>query len=56
MNQGTQARLCDNLEGLGWGGRGEGGSRRGGHSDTYGSAMLMCGRNQHNIVIILKNK
>ena len=35
--------------GVGWGRRWEGSSRGRGHSHTYGSAMLMYGRNQHNI-------
>ena len=39
-----------------WGGRWDGGSIGRGHMDTYGWSMLMYGRNQHNIVIILQLK
>ena len=35
MTQGTQSR-ANNLEGWGWGGREEGGSRGRGHMYTYG--------------------
>ena len=38
--------LCNNLEG--W--DGEGGSRGRRHRYTYGWFMLICGRNQHNII------
>ena len=40
--------------GIGWGGLCEGGSGCGGNMYTYGKFMLMCGKNHHNIVIILK--
>ena len=46
----TNLLLCDNLEGLGWGGRREGGSGGGGHLCSYGRFVLTYGRNQHNIV------
>ena len=39
-----------------WGGRWEEGSTGRGHMYTYGWPMLMYGRNQHNIVIILQFK
>ena len=42
--------------GMGWGGRREGGSRGRGHMYTYDWAMLMYGKTQHNIVIILQLK
>ena len=45
-----KALLCDNLEG--W--DGEGGLRGRGHVYIYGRFMLMYGRHQHNIVIILQ--
>ena len=58
MTQGVQTGVCDNLEGLDEAGRREGGSRGKGHMYTYGSFMLMYGRNQHNTVkaIILQLK
>ena len=59
-----KSHLSQHIDGLlwlrisrgGWGGRGEGSSRGRGHMCTYDSSMLMCGRNQHNIVIILQLK
>ena len=41
---------------VGWGGRREAGSGRGGHVYTYGWFMLMYSRKHHNIVIILQLK
>ena len=41
--------LCDNQEGVGSGGRWEGGSRGKRHVYTYGWFMSIHGRNQHNI-------
>ena len=40
--------LCDDLEGQDGGG--EGGSGRWGPAHTHGQFMLMCERNQHDIV------
>ena len=37
-------------------GRGGEGVRRSGHTDACGWLTLMCGRGQHNIVIILQLK
>ena len=45
--------LYNNLEGLGWGERWEGGSRGRGHMCTYGWFMLIYSRNQYCKAIIL---
>ena len=56
MTRGTQMGPLWQPRRVGWGERLEGGSRGRGHMYTYGWTMLMYGRNQHNIVIILKLK
>ena len=55
MTQGTQTRALKQPRGVGWERRCEGGSRGRGRMYGYGLFML-CGRNQHNIVIILQLK
>ena len=50
MTQGTQTEALQQPRGVEWGGRWEGGSRRRGLMYTYGSFMLMFGRNQQNSV------
>ena len=53
----TQTRLCGNLEG--WDGKGgERDALEGGdiYIHNYDWSMMMYGRNQHNIVIILQLK
>ena len=61
MTQETQTKPLGQHRGVGWGGRwdGEGGgweAQEEGdtHRYTYGWPVLMCGRNQHNMVIILQ--
>ena len=56
MTHGTQMGHLWQHRRVGWGERWEGGWRGRGHMYTYGWTMLMYGRNQHNIVIILKLK
>ena len=56
MTQGTQMGPLWQHRRVGWGERWEEGWRGRGHMYTYGWTMLMYGRNQHNIVIILKLK
>ena len=53
MTQGAQTSVLWQPRGVGCSGRWEGGSSGRGHIYTYGWFMLMYGRNQHNIVIIL---
>ena len=50
MTQGTQTGALQQPRGVEWGGRWEGGSRARRHMYTYGSFMLMFGRNQQNSV------
>ena len=60
MTWGTQTRALRQLEGwdgvVGWCGGREGGSREREYMYTYDWSMLMYGKNQHHIVIILQLK
>ena len=63
VTQETQTKALGQHRGVGWYGRwdGEGGgweAQEEGdtHRYTYGWRVLMCGRNQHNMVIILQLK
>ena len=56
MTQGTKTRALWQPSVVGWGGRWEGGSRGIWRVYTYSWSILMYGRNQHNIVIILQLK
>ena len=50
MAQETQTRALYQPRGVGWGGRGEGGSEGRGHMYTYGRFMLRIDRKQQNFV------
>ena len=52
MTQGTQTGLCDNLDG--W--DGVGGRKEAPDGGDICRLMLICGRNQHHIIIILQLK
>ena len=56
MTRWTQTRALWHPGGVGWGGKREGGSRGKGHMYTCDWSMLMYGRNQYNIAIILQLK
>ena len=47
---GSSTQCSGQSRGVGWGGKWEGGSGGRGHMYTCGWFMLMCGRNQHNII------
>ena len=51
MAQETQSGALTQPRGLGWGGRGEGGSKVKGYMYTYGWFMLGFDRKQQNYVI-----
>ena len=56
MTQETQTGALWQPRGVGWSGREEWSSKGREYMYTFGLSMLMYGRNQHNILIILQLK